>query len=244
MSNFNQKCYYNQIIDKVPVQNFANAQKSCEDKNSNLVVIKSDEEFNALGELYGILKAFTWIGLKYQDDAVPYKWKWLDGTEINSTNKWWCPGSPANTGKNIVWGKGNNCAAIRMRSEFGAQYSGICIFDYPCYFTFRYTCEASNSSAVTLPKSTQTKAPLTTVAPAKCSSPFMSLLTYNAKCFYNTTFDRQPLATYEQAKKICADNFTASLPIVDTTEKLNSMAELAPKIKYFFWVKITKIAFK
>ena len=107
LSNFNQKCYYNQVMDKIPVQNFANAQKSCEDKNSNLIVIKSDDEFNALGELYGFLKGFTWIGLKYQDNITPMKWKWLDGTEINSTNKWWCPNSPANTGKNNVWRKGN-----------------------------------------------------------------------------------------------------------------------------------------
>ena len=87
-----------------------------------------------------------------------------------------------------------------------------------------------------MPKSTQTSAPLTTVSPAKCSAPFMSLKTYNAKCFYNTTFDKQPLVTYEQARKICSDNFTASLPIADTAEKLNSMTELAPKIKYYFWV--------
>ncbi|XP_073479581.1 asialoglycoprotein receptor 1-like isoform X2 [Aquarana catesbeiana] len=83
-STFQSSCYFFPFVEKA----WSESKKFCKDKNAHLLVINTEAEQNFV---FGISKGkYTWIGLT----DVSGDWKWVDGTDYNSTPKNWAPDQP------------------------------------------------------------------------------------------------------------------------------------------------------
>ncbi|XP_059495892.1 CD209 antigen-like protein C [Stegostoma tigrinum] len=98
------------------------AQRFCKLLNADLVVINSSEEKKYL---HVDMKNTCWIGL--HDSVEEGKWHWVDGTDYDSTVKFWRSGQP-NGNRN------ENCAAMTSDGEW---------HDWPCSSRHRLICEKS-----------------------------------------------------------------------------------------------------
>ncbi|XP_048473823.1 hepatic lectin-like isoform X2 [Rhincodon typus] len=83
---FQQKCYYFSSDSK----SWTEAQRSCASMDANLLVINKPEE-------QGFVKKWLqhkdyWIGLT--DSIAEGDWRWMDGTDYNSSVKFWKKGEP------------------------------------------------------------------------------------------------------------------------------------------------------
>ncbi|XP_053474880.1 C-type lectin domain family 4 member M-like isoform X1 [Ictalurus furcatus] len=104
-------------------KNWEKSRQDCRDKGADLVIINSKEEQEFISK---ILSRNSWIGLSDRDTEG--KWKWVDGT-------------PLNTG---FWGKGEpdsavgdeDCVVIHDHTDPVWNWS-----DYPCHYQIIWICE-------------------------------------------------------------------------------------------------------
>ncbi|XP_048378059.1 C-type lectin domain family 10 member A-like isoform X2 [Stegostoma tigrinum] len=82
---FHQKCYY----FSPNTEDWSTSQRFCLSKTSNLVVINSAEEQGFLNKEIRLTR--HWIGL---NGTNVDNWNWVDGTQYNTTFKFWAPGEP------------------------------------------------------------------------------------------------------------------------------------------------------
>ncbi|XP_043935616.1 asialoglycoprotein receptor 1-like [Protopterus annectens] len=126
---FKHSCYY----FSQEYHNWSEAQRQCEIKQSNLVMIKSREQQDFLKS---ILKYKYWMGLTDADHEK--QWKWVDGKPCDCTGKnrlYWYSKEPDN------WSSGGSstdedCAVIRPDGGWS---------DIKCTDTERWICEKVTS---------------------------------------------------------------------------------------------------
>ncbi|XP_040190809.1 asialoglycoprotein receptor 1-like [Rana temporaria] len=120
-STFQSSCYFFPLVGKP----WSESKKFCEDKDSHLVVINAEEEQNFV---FGISKGkYTWIGLT----DVAGDWKWVDGTDYNSTPKNWLPGQPDEFFGHGLGG-GEDCAHLHQDGRWNDDH---------CSRPYNYICE-------------------------------------------------------------------------------------------------------
>nr|DBA29608.1 TPA: hypothetical protein GDO54_005679 [Pyxicephalus adspersus] len=120
-STFQSSCYFFPFAGKSWIE----SKKFCEDKDSHLVVINTEEEQNFV---FGITKGkYIWIGLT----DVEGSWKWVDGTDYNSTPKNWIPGQPDEYYGHGLGG-GEDCAHLHRSGQWNDDH---------CSRTYNYICE-------------------------------------------------------------------------------------------------------
>ncbi|ELK03783.1 C-type lectin domain family 10 member A [Pteropus alecto] len=103
------------------------AEKYCQLENGHLVVINSREEQNFLQEHIGY--AYTWIGLTDPEGV----WKWVDGTDYETSFKNWKPGQPDDWHGHGLGG-GEDCAHFLPDGKWN---------DDVCQRPYNWICEAS-----------------------------------------------------------------------------------------------------
>ncbi|XP_023386128.1 C-type lectin domain family 10 member A [Pteropus vampyrus] len=103
------------------------AEKYCQLENGHLVVINSREEQNFLQEHIGY--SYTWIGLTDPEGV----WKWVDGTDYETSFKNWSPGQPDDWHGHGLGG-GEDCAHFRPDGKWN---------DDVCQRPYNWICEAS-----------------------------------------------------------------------------------------------------
>ncbi|KAM5170556.1 asialoglycoprotein receptor 1-like [Mantella aurantiaca] len=122
-STFQSSCYFFQFVGK----SWITAKKFCEDKDSHLIVLNTEEEqIFAFGMTKG---EYTWIGLT----DVSGDWKWVDGTSYNSAPKNWITGQPDEFYGHGLGG-GEDCAHMHNTGKWNddhctRNYKSICEMD-------------------------------------------------------------------------------------------------------------------
>ncbi|XP_063413062.1 CD209 antigen-like protein D [Mytilus trossulus] len=75
------KCYK---VDQEK-RNFTNSKIFCEKLNAEIIMPKTAEEISVLS----VIGNFFWIGLLIDHDkTITRNWKWNDGTELESSDRW------------------------------------------------------------------------------------------------------------------------------------------------------------
>ncbi|KAM4677698.1 asialoglycoprotein receptor 1-like [Discoglossus pictus] len=118
---FSLSCYYFSKLGK----SWEDSKKLCEDQKSHLVVINSNEEQVYVEQIAS--RQFAWIGLTDVDG----QWKWLDGTNYDSTPKNWIVGQPDEYYGHGLGG-GEDCAHLHYSGEWNDDH---------CSRRYRYICE-------------------------------------------------------------------------------------------------------
>ncbi|XP_018430610.1 PREDICTED: asialoglycoprotein receptor 1-like [Nanorana parkeri] len=120
-STFQSSCYFAPFAGK----SWSASKKFCEDKDSHLVVINTEEEQDFV---FSIMKGkYTWIGLT----DVSGDWKWVDGTDYNSAPKNWIPGQPDEYYGHGLGG-GEDCAHLHRSGQWNDDH---------CSREYNYLCE-------------------------------------------------------------------------------------------------------
>ncbi|XP_073479582.1 asialoglycoprotein receptor 1-like [Aquarana catesbeiana] len=120
-STFQSSCYFFPLAGKA----WSESKKFCEDKDAHLLVINTEAEQNFV---FGISKGkYTWIGLT----DVSGDWKWVDGTDYNSTPKNWVPGQPDEYYGHGLGG-GEDCAHLHRDGRWNDDH---------CSRAYNYICE-------------------------------------------------------------------------------------------------------
>ncbi|XP_053320685.1 asialoglycoprotein receptor 1-like [Spea bombifrons] len=114
-------CYYFSKIGK----SWDDSKKLCEEDNSHLVVINTEEEQEFVSMLSK--RQFMWIGLTDVDG----EWKWVDGTKYDSAPKNWIVGQPDEFYGHGLGG-GEDCAHLHYSGEWNDDH---------CSRQYKYICE-------------------------------------------------------------------------------------------------------
>ncbi|KAJ7999634.1 hypothetical protein DPEC_G00196440 [Dallia pectoralis] len=122
--------YYNREMDSFKekinlIKTWEDSRRDCEEKNADLLIIKSREE---QVYLHGLNNEVFWIGLT--DKKHEGKWMWVDGTEL--TTGYWAGGQPDNRNN-----MDEDCAA-RWSGESNPEKSW---HDAPCNELHYWMCE-------------------------------------------------------------------------------------------------------
>ncbi|XP_060711088.1 asialoglycoprotein receptor 1-like isoform X3 [Hemiscyllium ocellatum] len=117
-TEFHQKCYY----FSPNTEDWSTSQRFCLSKMSNLVVINSAEEQGFLNK--GIESNRHWIGLNETNNMD--NWGWVDGTQYNTTFKFWAPGEPKDLGSYEA------CGGMKSDGRWNV---------YSCSQKLNYICE-------------------------------------------------------------------------------------------------------
>ncbi|KAM9312369.1 asialoglycoprotein receptor 1-like [Gastrophryne carolinensis] len=118
---FQLNCYFYASTGK----SWTESKKACEEKDSHMIVINTDEEQNFA---FGMTKGkYTWIGLT----DVSGNWKWVDGTKYSSTIKNWIPGQPDEYFGHGLGG-GEDCAHLHGDGKWNDDH---------CSRPYNYLCE-------------------------------------------------------------------------------------------------------
>ncbi|XP_043935589.1 asialoglycoprotein receptor 1-like [Protopterus annectens] len=113
-------------------KSWKDSRNICQQKGADLVVIKSREEQNFLAKK---CHNNCWIGLS--DEEEENKWIWVDGTNHNIGDGYWCKGEPNDF---VNFGvKGEDCAAISYQYGCSSEWN-----DIPCNMLFPFVCEKVN----------------------------------------------------------------------------------------------------
>uniref|UniRef100_A0A8C5N5E3 C-type lectin domain-containing protein n=1 Tax=Leptobrachium leishanense TaxID=445787 RepID=A0A8C5N5E3_9ANUR len=116
---FNKSCYF----FTTSKSNWMKARTLCVRKGGDLAIITSEME-----QRFVFAHSDTerhWIGLNDMEDEG--KWGWIDGTDYNTSVKFWKKGEPNDYGKN------EDCAMIHTTGEWN---------DSPCTYSDSYAiCE-------------------------------------------------------------------------------------------------------
>ncbi|XP_078360840.1 CD209 antigen-like protein A isoform X3 [Oculina patagonica] len=107
--------------------NWTAAKSACEDLGSNLVVINSQAEQQAIAAK---VSQRTWIGL-YRNPKDKSRWLWVDGSPVTYTN--WARGEPNHPNS-------QKCAEMYPK-ERGWKWN-----DKECYAKFPFVCEKRGMS--------------------------------------------------------------------------------------------------
>ncbi|KAL9980407.1 hypothetical protein ACROYT_G008995 [Oculina patagonica] len=109
--------------------NWTAAKSACEDLGSNLVVINSQAEQQAIAAK---VSQRTWIGL-YRNPKDKSRWLWVDGSPVTYTN--WARGEPNHPNS-------QKCAEMYPK-ERGWKWN-----DKECYAKFPFVCEKRGGNKV------------------------------------------------------------------------------------------------
>ncbi|XP_036751853.2 C-type lectin domain family 10 member A-like isoform X1 [Manis pentadactyla] len=115
-------CYWFSDSEK----NWFDAEKYCQLENAYLVVVNSREEQNFIRD--HLDSSFTWMGLSDPEGV----WKWVDGTDYESSYKNWEPSQPDNW-EGHGMGGGKDCAHFLPSGKWN---------DNVCQKPFHWICEA------------------------------------------------------------------------------------------------------
>ncbi|XP_063806486.1 asialoglycoprotein receptor 1-like [Pseudophryne corroboree] len=120
-SKFLLSCYFFSSEGK----SWNDSEKSCQEKNSHMVVINSNEEQRFV---FSITKGkYTWIGLT----DMTGEWKWVDGTNYDAAPKNWIPGQPDDFYGHGLGG-GEDCAHLHNNGKWNDDH---------CTRPYLYLCE-------------------------------------------------------------------------------------------------------
>ncbi|XP_064416266.1 hepatic lectin-like [Latimeria chalumnae] len=120
--HFQNKCYYLSSS----TADWRKAKENCIGLQSHLAVVTTQKLQNLLQERTGDEK--YWIGLS--DIEVEGQWKWVDGTDYNSNEKFWMPGEPN------AEDSGEDCAHFWKAGKWN---------DGPCNRHYKFICEKGMS---------------------------------------------------------------------------------------------------
>ncbi|XP_078360838.1 CD209 antigen-like protein A isoform X1 [Oculina patagonica] len=136
--------------------NWTAAKSACEDLGSNLVVINSQAEQQAIAAK---VSQRTWIGL-YRNPKNKSLWLWVDGSPVTYTN--WAKGEPNSPNS-------EKCGEMYPK-ERGWKWN-----DKECYAKFPFVCEkrgsVSTSRPSVIPTTSQTTPPVPPPPPVPSNSP-------------------------------------------------------------------------
>ncbi|XP_065146863.2 CD209 antigen-like protein C, partial [Paramisgurnus dabryanus] len=101
-------------------KNWTESRRYCRERGADLIIINNKEEQDFIKKNFG--KDGLWIGLT--DSAVEGRWKWVDGSTLNASFRFWGLGEPnGEREENCVWSSSSGWA------------------DYPCTDAFKWICE-------------------------------------------------------------------------------------------------------
>ncbi|XP_049338174.1 asialoglycoprotein receptor 2 isoform X16 [Astyanax mexicanus] len=119
---FSGKCYFFSGDTKTWIA----SRDECLAAGGDLVIISSLEELDFLKRSKpGSGREHYWIGLS---DAVKEgDWRWLDGTKLNNTPRYWKVPEPDNwKGGNNEYPEGENCSDMEISSSHFSLYDRLC----------------------------------------------------------------------------------------------------------------------
>ncbi|XP_065434277.1 C-type lectin domain family 4 member A-like [Chrysemys picta bellii] len=119
----NQGRCYNFSLDKL---SWDASRSRCQKEQADLVVINDLEEQAFLSKRHG--QSVYWIGLT--DVAQENSWKWVDGTDLNQTEKFWYGPQPDNFNN-------EDCASLRFEKNPPPRNWN----DDQCSKPYPYICE-------------------------------------------------------------------------------------------------------
>ena len=122
---FGQSCYWFSIY----MQSLPASQKVCQNMNSHLVSIQSNDEHDFIINHRPDPTKDTWIGL-HRDTTNLTVWKWSSGEDFQYTN--WADGEPNY--------EIEECASIHGSNYRVAGHENLWN-DYGCGASYRFVCE-------------------------------------------------------------------------------------------------------
>ncbi|KAL6490966.1 hypothetical protein MHYP_G00013110 [Metynnis hypsauchen] len=129
---FRGKCYYFSTEKKT----WTASRDACVAAGGDLVIINSLEEQDFIKRsMPGVGEQHYWVGLT---DAVKEgDWRWLDGTRLSQTPKYWTGNEPDNwKGRNSQYPEGEDCAMMVLNANKYVLKDGFCHAE-KC----KYVCE-------------------------------------------------------------------------------------------------------
>ncbi|XP_035375887.1 C-type lectin domain family 4 member E-like [Electrophorus electricus] len=115
---FSGKCYYFSTDEET----WTASQDACVAAGGHLVIVSSSGEQNFLKRSKpGSGREFYWIGLT--DAVVEGEWRWLDGTKLSQTSRFWAGTEPDDwKGAQNAHPEGEDCAVMELSSaSYGSQ---------------------------------------------------------------------------------------------------------------------------
>uniref|UniRef100_A0A3B4D7G2 C-type lectin domain-containing protein n=1 Tax=Pygocentrus nattereri TaxID=42514 RepID=A0A3B4D7G2_PYGNA len=97
------------------------SRQFCRERGADLVIINSREEQEFIGKVFGCTEA--WIGVT--DRHSEGDWKWVDGSALTTSKKFWFNGEPNDY-------EGNEDCAVSGYKGAGSERVSTWA-DYPCY---------------------------------------------------------------------------------------------------------------
>ncbi|XP_037388802.1 CD209 antigen-like protein C isoform X3 [Pygocentrus nattereri] len=113
---FRDSFYYTSTEKK----SWSESRKDCKERGAELVIINSREEQEFIGKVFGSTEA--WIGLT--DIHSEGDWKWVDGSALPTSKKFWFNGEPNDY-------EGNEDCAVSGYRVAGSERVSTWA-DYPC----------------------------------------------------------------------------------------------------------------
>ncbi|XP_017270046.1 asialoglycoprotein receptor-like 1 [Kryptolebias marmoratus] len=126
-ASFQRSCY----LLSTTVTTWSKAEELCKSHGGHLLVPNNVEELDFISRIAEITHSY-WIGLveRQQEDH----WSWVDGTDFNSTPKFWDEGQPDNW---ELRENGEDCGQIHGYSKRKRKLWN----DADCSLRYRYICE-------------------------------------------------------------------------------------------------------
>ncbi|KAL2098023.1 hypothetical protein ACEWY4_007230 [Coilia grayii] len=133
---FNSSCY---VISAVTTT-WNEGRQNCTEKDADLVIINSKAEQEYLNDMVKNFKE-VWIGLSDSDNEG--MWKWVDGTPLTESLKFWKSGEPNDSNGN------EDCAVLSRQTQsspkpFSVRGNPATLQtwnDIPCYRSLPFICE-------------------------------------------------------------------------------------------------------
>ncbi|XP_012707552.2 hepatic lectin isoform X1 [Fundulus heteroclitus] len=127
--NFQGRCY----LLSTATATWQRAEDQCKTLGGHLLVLNNEEELDYISRIVEI-KYHYWIGLVERQHEG--EWSWVDGTDYDSTPKFWDQGQPDN------WAfreNGEDCGQLH-----GSLKRKLKLWnDADCSLLYRYICEAT-----------------------------------------------------------------------------------------------------
>ncbi|XP_030625108.1 asialoglycoprotein receptor-like 1 [Chanos chanos] len=124
---FKGSCYFLSTLK----MNWHAAERSCMEKKAHLLVVNNLEEMEYISRTVSD-RQFYWIGLVEREKEG--EWSWVDGTDINTTPKFWDRGQPDDWAIRV---NGEDCA--QLHPEQGSTLRKW--NDADCTLSYFYICE-------------------------------------------------------------------------------------------------------